>query len=100
MNKKTIKNIANFQPEGILGGLFIQAKEHNRLNKELKKLSKKDFCDISLCLLKDKTVYFVAKNSNIAYMANKEKIKLLNIVRKIKKLKQIKNIIIKVNNKQ
>lgn len=100
MKNKTIKNIANFHPKGILGGLFIQAKNHNQLNSQLKKLLKKDFNGISLCLVEGETIYFIAKTPNIAYLANKEKIKLLNIIKKIKDLEQTKNIFISVNNKK
>ena len=99
MQNKTIKNITKIHPEGILGDLFSQAKKHNNLNLKLKALLNIDFKELSLVLVKKNTAYLAAKDSGICYLANKEKAKLLNIIKQIEGLKHIDNVTIKIISK-
>ena len=99
MQDKTKENPTNFSPKGSLGLLFEKAKSHNRLNALFMRDLPKELAGLSLCLIEDKKVCLVAKNSSIAFRAKKQKAKLLAIINKIDGLADIEMLSISIDEK-
>ena len=99
MQDKTKGNPTNFKVGSNLGSLFEKAKEHNRLNSLLKAQFSDLFKGLDLCFLDSHSVTLLAKNSSIAFRAEKQKIILLSFINKIDSLSNIKSITIKVDKK-
>jgi hypothetical protein len=99
MQDKTKENPTNFMPEGELGLLFEKAKSHNRLNALLHERLPASLAGLSLSLVDGQKVFLVAKNSSVAFRAQKQKTKLLSIIKKIDGLNEIKFLTIKVDEK-
>ena len=97
MQDKSKQNLGNFNPTGNLGLLFNKAKLHNRYNEELIKELPPE--GLSLGLVENQTAFLVAKNPSVAYRANKQKSKLLSILKKINGLSEVKSVSIKVDEK-
>ena len=100
MQDKTKENPTNFSPKGSLGLLFKKAKTHNRLNALLMKDLPKELCGLSLCLIEDKKACLAAKNSSVAFRANKQKTKLLSVINKIDGLANIEMLSISIDEKK
>ncbi|WP_190600425.1 hypothetical protein [Candidatus Vesicomyidisocius sp. SY067_SCS001] len=95
---KTITNLANFVPNGRLGQLFTKAKSYNQINIELNKIlpnKLKPF--IKLCLIKDNTATLITNNHAIYFRAEKQIVKLLEILIQIPALESITHVEIKIN---
>ena len=99
MQDKSKQNPGNFNPTGNLGLLFNKAKMHNRFNEEMIKELPPELCGLSLGLVENQTAFLVAKNPSVAYRANKQKSKLLSILKKINGLSEVKSVSIKVDEK-
>ena len=99
MQDKTKENPTNFSPKGSLGLLFEKAKSHNRLNALLMKDLPEELAGLSLCLIEDKKAFLAAKNSSVAFRANKQKTKLLSIINKIEGLADIEIVSISIDEK-
>ena len=99
MQDKTKGNPTNFKVGSNLSSLFEKAKEHNHLNALIKEQFSDQFKGLTLCLLDGQNVTFLAKNSSIAFRAEKQKTKLLSFVKKIEGLSNINSITIKVDKK-
>ena len=99
MQDKTKGNPTNFAVGRNLSSLFEKAKEHNRLNSLLKAQFSDQFKGLDLCFLNSHSVTLLAKNSSIAFRAEKQKIKLLSLIKKIEGLTNIKSITVKVDKK-
>ena len=99
MQDKTKGNPTNFKVGSNLGSLFEKAKEHNRLNALIKAQFSDQFKGLNLCFLDSQSVTLLAKNSSIAFRSEKQKIKLLSLIKQIKGLTNIKSITIKVDKK-
>ena len=99
MQDKSKQNLGNFKPTGNLGLLFNKAKLHNRYNEELIKELPQELSGLSLGLVENQTAFLVAKNASAAYRANKQKSKLLSILKKINGLSEVKSVSIKVDEK-
>ena len=99
MQDKSKENPTNINPGGNLGLLFEKAKSHNRLNAQLKNQLPSELAGLSLCLVDDQKVSLVAKNSSLAFRAQKQKTKLLSIIKKIDGLAEAKSLSIKVDEK-
>ena len=99
MQDKSKQNLGNFKPTGNLGLLFSKAKLHNRYNEELIKELPPELRGLSLGLVENQKAFFVAKNASVAYRANKQKSKLLSILKKINGLSEVKSVSIKVDEK-
>ena len=99
MQDKTKGNPTNFKVGSNLGSLFEKAKEHNHFNSLLKAQFSDQFKRLTLCFLDGQNVTFLAKNSSIAFRAEKQKTKLLSFVKKIEGLSNINSITIKVDKK-
>ena len=99
MQDKTKGNPTNFTVGSNLGSLFEKAKEHNRLNSLLKTQFSDQFKGLDLCFLNSHSVTLLAKNSSIAFRAEKQKTKLLSLIKKIEGLTNIKSITVKVDKK-
>ena len=100
MQDKTKENPTNFTPTGSLGLLFEKAKSHNHFNQLLKACLSKELAGLSLCLIEDKTVFLVAKNSSAAFRAKKQKKQLLSEIKKIEGLYAVELISISVDEKK
>jgi len=99
MQDKTKGNPTNFKVGRNLSSLFERAKEHNDLNSLLKAQFSDQFKGLDLCFLDAKNVTLMAKNSSVAFRAEKQKTKLLSLIKKIEGLTNIKSITIKVDKK-
>ena len=99
MQDKTKRNPTNFKVGSNLSSLFEKAKEHNRLNTLIKVQFSEQFKGLNLCFLDSQNVTLIAKNSSIAFRAEKQKTKLLSLIKQIKGLSNIKSITIKVDKK-
>ena len=99
MQDKTKENPTNFSPKGGLGILFKKAKSHNRLNALLMKDLPEGLAGLSLCLIEDKKACLAAKNSAVAFRAEKQKSKLLSIINKIDGLADIEMLSISIDEK-
>ena len=99
MQDKTKGNPTNFTVGSNLSSLIEKAKEHNRLNLLLKTQFSDQFKGLDLCFLDSHSVTLLAKNSSIAFRAEKQKIKLLSLIKKIEGLTNIKSITVKVDKK-
>ena len=99
MQDKSKQNLGNFNPTGNLALLFNKAKLHNRYNEELIKKLPPELSGLSLGLVENQKAFLVAKNASAAYRANKQKSKLLSILKKIKGLSEVKSVSIKVDEK-
>ena len=99
MQDKTKENPTNFRPGGNLGLLFQRAKSHNRLNSLLAKQLPSELGGLTLCLVDGQKVFLVAKNASVAFRAQKQKTKLLSIIKKIDGLDETKSLSIKVDEK-
>ena len=99
MQDKSKQNLGNFNPTGNLGLLFNKAKMHNRFNEEMIKQLPTELCGLSLGLVENQKAFLVAKNASVAYRANKQKSKLLSILKKINGLSEVKSVSIKVDEK-
>jgi len=99
MQDKTKENPTNFKPGGALGLLFERAKLHNRFNALLKNQLPEELDGLSLCLVDGQKVFLTAKNSSVAFRAQKQKTKLLSIIKKIDGLTETKSLSIKVDEK-
>ena len=99
MQDKTKENPRNFNPTGNLGLLFNKAKLHNRFNEELIKKLPPELSGLSLGLVENQKAFLVAKNPSAAYRANKQKSKLLSILKKINGLSEVESLSIKVDEK-
>jgi len=99
MHDKSKQNPGNFNPTGNLALLFNKAKLHNRYNEELIKELPPELSGLSLGLVENQKAFLVAKNPSVAYRANKQKSKLLSILKKINGLSEVKSVSIKVDEK-
>ena len=99
MQDKTKENPRNFNPTGILGLLFKKAKLHNYYNEELIKELPSELSGLSLGLVENRKVFLVAKNVSVSFRANKQKSKLLSILKKINGLSEVESLTIKVDEK-
>jgi len=99
MQDKTKENPTNFNPAGSLGLLFEKAKSHNRFNGLLKKELPQELAGLSLCLVEDQKVFLLAQSPSVAFRANKQKTKLLSIIKQIDGLAETKFLSIKVDEK-
>ena len=99
MQDKTKGNPTNFTVSSNLGSLFEKAKEHNRLNSLLKDQFSDLFKGLDLCFLDSQSATLLAKNSSIAFRAEKQKTNLLSLLKQIEGLTNIKSITIKVDKK-
>ena len=72
---------------------------HNRFNEEMIKQLPTELCVLSLGLVENQKAFLVAKNASVAYRANKQKSKLLSILKKINGLSEVKSVSIKVDEK-
>jgi hypothetical protein len=99
MQDKTKENPTNFKPSGSLGVLFKRAKLHSQLNALLNKKLPPELDGLSLCLVDGQKVFLVAKNASAAFRAQKQKTKLLSVIKKIDGLAEIKSLSIKVDEK-
>jgi len=99
MQDKTKGNPTNFKVGSNLSSLFERAKEHNNLNSLLKAQFSDQFKGLDLCFLDTKNVTLMAKNSSVAFRAEKQKTKLLSLIKQIEGLTNIKSIAIKVDKK-
>ena len=100
MQDKTKENLTNFSPESSLGILFKKAKSHNRFNALLMRDLPRELAGLSLCLIKDKKACLAAKNTSVAFRANKQKTKLLAIINKIDGLADIEMLSISIDEKK
>jgi len=99
MQDKTKGNPTNFKIGSDLSTLFEKAKEHNHFNLLLKTQFSEQFKGLNLCFLDSFSVTLLAKNSSIAFRAEKQKTKLLSLIKKIEGLTNMKSITIKVDKK-
>ena len=99
MQDKSKQNPGNFNPTGNLGLLFNKAKMHNRFNEELIRELPPELSGLSLGLVENQKAFLVAENASVAYRANKQKSKLLSILKKINGLSEVKSVSIKVDEK-
>jgi len=99
MQDKTKGNPTNFKVGSDLSTLFEKAKEHNHFNSLLKTQFSGQFKGLNLCFLSSQSVTLLAKNSSIAFRAEKQKTKLLSLIKQIEGLTDIKSITIKVDKK-
>ena len=99
MQDKTKGNPTNFKVGSNLSSLFERAKEHNNLNSLLKEQFSDQFKGLDLCFLDAKNVTLMAKNSSVAFRAEKQKTKLLSLIKQIEGLTNIKSLTIKVDKK-
>jgi len=99
MQDKTKGNPTNFKVGGNLSSLFTKAKEHNRLNALIKAQFSDQFKGLNLCFLDSQSITLLAKNSSIAFRSEKQKTKLLSLIKQIEGLTNIKSITIKVDKK-
>ena len=99
MQDKTKGNPTNFKVGSNLSSLFEKAKEHNHFNSLLKAQFSDQFKGLVLCFLDGEKVTLLAKNSSIAFRAEKQKTILLSFINKIDSLSNIKSITIKVDKK-
>jgi len=99
MQDKTKGNPTNFKVGGNLSSLFTKAKEHNRLNALIKAQFSDQFKGLNLCFLDSQSVTLLAENSSIAFRSEKQKTKLLSLIKQIEGLTNIKSITIKVDEK-
>ena len=99
MQDKTKENPTNFQPGSKLGILYEKAKSHNHYNAQLAKQLPSELGGLSLCLVDGQIVFLVAKNTSVAFRAQKQKTKLLSIIKKIDGLADAKSLSIKVDEK-
>jgi len=99
MQDKTKENPTNFKPGSRLGLLYERAKSHNRFNAQLAKQLPSELAELSLCLVDGQKVFLAAKNSSVAFRAQKQKRKLLSIIKKIDGLTEVKSLSIKVDEK-
>jgi len=97
MQDKTKGNPTNFKVGSDLSTLFEKAKEHNHFNSLIKKQFSEQFKGLNLCFLDSKSATLLAKNSSIAFRSEKQKIKLLSLIKQIEGLTNIKSITIKVD---
>ena len=99
MQDKTKGNPTNLKVGSNLNSLFEKAKEHNRLNVLIKGQFSDQFKGLNLCFLGSQSATLLAKNSSIAFRAEKQKTKLLSLIKQIEGLANIKSITIKVDKK-
>ena len=99
MQDKTKENPRNFNPTGNLGLLFEKAKLHNYYNEEFIKELPSELSGLSLGLVENRKVFLVAKNTSVSFRANKQKSKLLSILKKINGLTEVESVSIKVDEK-
>jgi len=99
MQDKTKENPTNFQSGGKLGILYKKAKSHNHFNAQLNKQLPPELTGLTLCLVDGQKVFLVAKNTSVAFRAQKQKTKLLSIIKKIDGLAETKSLSIKVDEK-
>ena len=99
MQNKSKQNPGNFNATGNLGLLFKKAKLHNRYNEELIKELPSELSGLSLGLLENQKAFLVAKTASVSYRANKQKSKLLSILKKITGLSEVESLSIKVDEK-
>jgi len=99
MQDKTKGNPTNFKVGSNLSSLFEKAKEHNHFNALIKTRFSDQFKGLNLCFLGSQSVTLLAKNSSIAFRAEKQKTKLLSLIKQIEGLTNIKSITIKVDKK-
>ena len=73
MQDKTKGNPTNFKVGSNLSSLFEKAKEHNHLNALIKAQFSEQFKGLNLCFLGSQSATLLAKNSSIAFRAEKQK---------------------------
>jgi len=95
-----ITNLANFTPKGVLGRMFTHARALNELNEQLAKYLPESFQSLSLCAVNKDTATFVTNNQALAFRAQKQPDVLLNTLKQIESLAQIKKVVVKVNLKE
>ena len=100
MSDKLTTNLANYNPKGGLGELLTKAKAHNHFDAQLQPLLVVQFKGIHLCLIEDNVATFIASNGSAAFRANKQRSKLLGIVKQIDKLSTIEKVVVKLNKNQ
>ena len=99
MQDKTKENPTNFQPGSKLGILYERAKSHNHFNVLLNKKLPPELGGLTLCLVDGRKVFLVAKNASVAFRAQKQKTRLLSIIKKIDGLAETESLSIRVDEK-
>ena len=99
MQDKSKENPTNFIAEGSLGLLFEKAKAHNRLNALFNKQLPAELTGLSLCLVDGHKVFLAAENAAVAFRAQRQKTKLLSIIKKIDGLAETKSLSVKIDEK-
>jgi len=99
MQDKTKGNPTNFKVGSNLSSLFEKAKEHNKFNSKIKAQFPGQFKGLTLCFLNTQSLTLLAKNSSIAFRAEKQKTLLISLIKQIEGLTNIKSITIKVDKK-
>ncbi len=100
MGDKLTINTTNYNPKEGLGKLLAKAKAHNHFDSQLRPLLDDQFKDIHLCLIKDSVATFIAPSAAVAFRANKQRSKLLRIVKQIDGLSTIEKVVVKLNKNQ
>ena len=90
-------NHTNYKHAKNLKFLLKKAKLHNRLNQILQETLPPQLKGITLCLIEEEKVTFVAKSSALAFRIEKQKNALLRIVNELEELSHIKFVSIKVD---
>lgn len=96
MSKK-ITNLANFTPKGALGRMFAHARALNELNQQVAKYLPESFQSLSLCAINKDTATFITHNQALAFRAQKQPDVLLNTLKQIESLAQIKKVVVKIS---
>lgn len=96
MSKK-ITNLANFTPQGALGQAFVQARMLNELNQQLAQHLPESLKSLLLCAIDKNTATFVANNQALVFRAQSQPDVLLNALKQIESLTQIKKVVVKVS---
>tara|TARA_B100000767_G_scaffold268355_1_gene288477 strand:+ start:696 stop:1070 length:375 start_codon:yes stop_codon:yes gene_type:complete len=95
--QETSTNHSNFKLGSQVGLMLERAKLHNALNEILQEALPQEFSGLSLCLINNKNVVLIAKNSSLAFRAEKQKKALLLIMKNLDGLSDIESISIKVD---
>ncbi len=99
MSKK-ITTLSKFTPKGVLGQLFKTARTLSYANEQLSECLPKQFATLSLCVIKNNTAVFVTDNQAIIFRAKEQSNILLDAIRQIESLKNIKKVVVKIDLKK
>ena len=95
-----IRNLTGFEYVKGFDILVQKAKLHNQLNLLLQKSLPFNLKGLTLCLVEQESISFIAENSAVAFRAEKQKKTILSIVRELDGLSNVKYISIKVDKKK